>query len=162
VCFHADRVPSASQSLPSLAKREGIEPGLPLSALGRRHFAGGRYIRRSLKLSNWKRAHELVHGWEAGEPEEVAKPMDLEPAITAFESDAKARGLRDSTLLKYKVLFQQLRAFAVSKGYRFLKEFTVEVVREFRSVKRGREQQNSTEYWRRACFQSFAVAGGST
>ncbi len=133
MCFHADRVPAASQSLLSLAKREGIGAGLRCPLWVEGTLPEGRYIRRSLKLSNWKRAHELVHGWEAGEPEDAAKPVDLESAITAFESDAKARGLRESTLLKYKVLFQQLRAFAALKGYRFLKEFTVEIVREFRA-----------------------------
>jgi hypothetical protein len=89
-------------------------------------------MRRSLNLT-WTRAHELVHGWDAGEPEDAAKPVDLESAIAAFEADAKAKGLRESTLLKYRVLFQQLRALAACKGYRFLKEFTVDVVREFRA-----------------------------
>jgi site-specific recombinase XerD len=97
-------------------------------------FLNGAEVREALKLRDWEKAQQRIREWEAeGKPtvEETCQ-MSVEQACKTFENDAKARGLRESTLKKYRVLFKQLQAFALTNGLRFIKEYDLTMLRKFR------------------------------
>jgi len=92
-------------------------------------------IRESLKLRDWQRAQEIIRGWEANGQRiarQEAEPMSVKEACNKFLADAEARGLRPSTLYKYRLLFRQLQDFAKSNGRRFLCECDLDFLRRFR------------------------------
>lgn len=92
-------------------------------------------IRESLKLRDWQRASEIVREWEANgrrAPEPTPDPMTVKEACDKFVADGEARGLRPTTLYKYRLLFRQLQDFAKSKGVRFICECDLDFLREFR------------------------------
>ena len=65
-------------------------------------------IRESLKLRDWQRAQEYVRDWEANGQrvaKQEAEPMSVKEACNKFVADAEARGLRQSSLYKYRLLF---------------------------------------------------------
>lgn len=100
-------------------------------------FVGGREIRQSLRLRDWQKANEKVREWEAQDKIdkieiEKAEPITIKAACDSFESDAKARGLREPTLYKYRLLFRQLQDFCGSLGVRFIEEIDLELCRRFR------------------------------
>src|SRR5262249_1471197 len=98
-------------------------------------FLNGQEIRESLKLRNWEKANERIHEWEANgrlSTDEPAMEMTLERARELFENDAKARGLVEPTLKKYRVVFRQIEAYAKADGLRFVKEFDLLTLRRFR------------------------------
>ena len=71
-----------------------------------------------------------------GEPKEESRstPVTIKEACEQFERDASARKLRDKTIYKYKLLFRQLQAFSVGKGYRYVKEMSTTSLRDFRAT----------------------------
>ena len=110
----------------------------------------GRRICRSLKTRNWQKAEDLLRKWEADDrlrPSETEPPPiplldkapqlpghSLEAACREFLADAAARGLREPTLYKYRLLLRRLLAFAQERGLRLVKDITLEVLREFRAT----------------------------
>jgi hypothetical protein len=67
-------------------------------------------IRKSLKTRDWQGAHQLVRLCEAdGRREERPKPIGVKDACDKFIFDAEARGLREPTVYKYRLLFRQLK-----------------------------------------------------
>src|SRR5580658_9647882 len=72
---------------------------------------GGKEIRRTLKTRNWQRAQQDVRKMEA-EDKEPDERITIEHSCEAFLEDAKARGLRKSSLERYNPLFTRLKAFA--------------------------------------------------
>ncbi|SRR5258707_1965325 len=91
-------------------------------------------IRRSLKTRDWQSAHELVRQWEAdGKREERPAPIAVKDACDKFISDAEARGLREPTVYKYRLLFRQLQEFAGVYGLPLMVNFDVDWVRRFRA-----------------------------
>jgi integrase/recombinase XerD len=90
----------------------------------------GKYYRRSLKTRNWDSATKLAREIEEGKTQRVI----IEQATDAFVRDAEARGLREASLYKYRLLFKQLKAFAENEGIRFLSECDGETLRRFRWV----------------------------
>ncbi len=95
---------------------------------------GGLEIRKSLKTRDWQGAHQLVRLWEAeGRREERPKPIGVKDACDKFISDAEARGLREPTVYKYRLLFRQLQDFAAVYGLASMVEFDVDWVRRFRA-----------------------------
>lgn len=94
----------------------------------------GLELRKSLKTRDWQAAHELVRQWEAdGKREERPAPIALKEACEKFISDAEARGLREPTVYKYRLLFRQLQDFASAYGLAFMVDFDVDWVRRFRA-----------------------------
>ena len=89
-------------------------------------------IRESLKLRDWQRAQEYVRGWEANGQPIAKQEAELKEACNKFIADAEARGLRPSSLYKYRLLFRQLQDFAKSNGLRFLCECDLDFLRRFR------------------------------
>jgi site-specific recombinase XerD len=91
-------------------------------------------IRKSLKTRDWQAAHQLVRIWEAeGKREERPKPISVTDACDKFISHAEARGLREPTLYKYRLLFRQLQTFAEEYGLATMLSFDVDFVRRFRA-----------------------------
>jgi integrase/recombinase XerD len=94
----------------------------------------GAEIRKSLKTRDWQAANELVRRWEAeGKRDERPAPVLVKEACDKFISDAEARGLREPTLYKYKLLFRQLQDFAAAYGLPAMVNFDVDWVRRFRA-----------------------------
>ena len=94
----------------------------------------GNEIRKSLELRDWEQAQRTIRAWEAaGMPKaEETGPLTIDQACERFLADAESRGLRQSTVKKYRVLFRQLHAFAAGKGFLFLKQLDLECLRLFR------------------------------
>jgi hypothetical protein len=75
-------------------------------------FLNGVELRESLGMRDWEKAQQCIYAWEAaGRPIVETVETTIEQACHAFENDAQARGLRESTLKKYGVLFKQIKAF---------------------------------------------------
>jgi integrase/recombinase XerD len=91
-------------------------------------------IRTSLHTRDWQKAQEIAREWETeGQQTKQAQPLTLEEAGNKFIADAEARGLREPTLYKYRLLFRQLEEFGTSEGLRFLRECDLDFVRRFRA-----------------------------
>ena len=72
-------------------------------------------IRKSLKTRDWQA--DRVRRWEAeGKKDERPAPILVKDACDKFIADAEARGLREQTLYKYRLLFCQLQNFASIHG----------------------------------------------
>jgi site-specific recombinase XerD len=96
-------------------------------------FLNGEELRESLGMRDWEKAQQHIYAWEAaGKPKVETKETTIEEACKAFEKDAKARGLRESTLKKYRVLFKQTQVFARAEGLRLIKQFDLKMVRRCR------------------------------
>lgn len=99
-------------------------------------FIGGREIRQSLKLRDWDKAQDQVREWEAEgkvAAQVESEPMTIQKAWDQFVSDCEARNLREATLKKYRHLQRQAEAFADQRGLRFIEEFDLALLREFRA-----------------------------
>ncbi len=95
---------------------------------------GGVDVRKSLHTRDWQKAQDIVRQWEAeGQRVEEAQPLKVKEACDKFMADAEARGLREPTLYKYRLLFRQLQDFAASEGIKFLCECDLDFLRRFRS-----------------------------
>jgi integrase len=96
----------------------------------------GEKIRRSLDLTAWEAASDLVLEWEAAGEIGVVKPEvpTLAEAVAKFLADARARHLSWDTIRKYEYLLERrLIPWAESQGYRLLKQLDVDRVRHFRN-----------------------------
>jgi integrase len=123
----------------------------------------GKEIRKSLDLRDWQKAQERVREWEAKESIETERkpePVTVEQASKEFLSDAEARGLRASTLYKYRLLFEQIKAFASDVGSRFLKEFDLAMLRRFRATWPNRNFSARKKLECLRAFFRFAQAAG--
>src|SRR5579872_1510150 len=86
----------------------------------------GRRITKPIGTRDWQRAQQLAREREAeGRIVDRKSPL-IEKACEAFLADAKARGLRETSLYKYKLLLTQIQAFAKDKGLVFLCNFDLE------------------------------------
>lgn len=95
---------------------------------------GGEKVRRSLDQTSWDRATREIAEWiEAGEigGSKQAVPS-IQEAIELFLSDARARNLAPATIDLMERIFANLAEWCEAKGYRKLKQITLEVLREYR------------------------------
>ncbi len=92
---------------------------------------GGKRYHKTLGTRNWEDARRKIQKIEA-EGKDEGPRKTISDATEAFIRDAEARGLRPPSVYKYKLLFKQLKAFAESKGLRFISECDVETLRAFR------------------------------
>ena len=92
-------------------------------------------IRKSLHTRDWQKAQDIVRQWEAeGQRVEETPPITLKEACDKFMADAEARGLREPTLYKYRLLFSRLQTFAESQGIECLCECDLDCLRRFRGT----------------------------
>jgi site-specific recombinase XerD len=98
----------------------------------------GEHIRRALDLRSWSAATDLVRDWEATGEIGVAKKPDIPPiaeAIERFLSDARAQQLSPETIRKHEnLLKRRLVPWCETKGFRYLKQLSVEQIRQFRAT----------------------------
>jgi integrase/recombinase XerD len=107
-------------------------------------------------LRDWTKAQDIVRGWEAESEADATVGVEARqatagklfsqignPTITLptvkdacekFIADAEARGLRESTVYKFRLLFRRLQEFAQSNGLRYLSEFDIDQLRQFRAT----------------------------
>jgi integrase/recombinase XerD len=97
----------------------------------------GEYLRKSLNLTSWEAASDLVRGWEASGEIGVVKPQvpSVAEAISRFFEDAAARGLKLATISKYRVLLEkQMLPWCRAQGYTRLKQLGVDELTRFRAT----------------------------
>jgi integrase len=94
---------------------------------------GKKRFRRSLKTTNWQKALAEARQKELEGFKEKPKSPTIEQACDSFITDAEARGLREPTLYKFRLLFKQMKSFASERGLVYVSDFTVDEVRKFRA-----------------------------
>lgn len=94
---------------------------------------GKKRFRRSLKTTNWQKALSDARKKELEEFKEKPRSPTVDQACEKFIQDGEARGLREPTLYKFRLLFKQLKQFAADKGLVFVSDLTVDDVRAFRA-----------------------------
>jgi integrase/recombinase XerD len=93
----------------------------------------GRRIVKPIGTRDWQRAQQMAREMEAeGRVLDSNKSPLIEKACEDFLADAKARGLREPSLYKYKLLLTRLQAFAKDKGLVFLSNFDLDMTAKFR------------------------------
>jgi integrase len=98
---------------------------------------GSEYIRRTLDLTSWQAAQDLVRGWEASGQVGVtqAEIPEVPDAVERFFDDIKARGLSQATIGKQNVLLRkQFVPWCRSRGFRYLKQIGVDEITQFRTT----------------------------
>lgn len=98
---------------------------------------GGEWIKKSLNLTSWEAASDLVTGWATSGQVGVvrAEIPPLKEAIEKFIADAKAQQLNWETIRKYETfLDRRFLAWCETQGYRLLKQITPSVLADFRKT----------------------------
>ena len=95
----------------------------------------GAYVRESLKTRDWKRAEQIKQSWEDSgqKPKKASALTTVEDLRTKFIANMKTEGKGHETIRKYEQLFKQMNTFAADKGIRFVPEFDLPILEEFRS-----------------------------
>lgn len=96
---------------------------------------GGEAVRRSMNTANWTAASTSVHQWQASGRIGVLKPElpSIAEAVAAFLKEAETRNLAATTIQKRRELLEgKLLPFCKSKGFRQLRDLTVDRLRAFR------------------------------
>ena len=98
---------------------------------------GRESIRRALDLTSWDAASALVNGWTASGKIGVVRveAPSIDGAVEKFFADVDARQLQPATIKKQTVLLKgRLLPWCTKKGYRDLRQLTVDALREFRTT----------------------------
>ena len=121
---------------PHLLKgREHLRCPCPLWVDGR---LNGDRIHKALGTTDWQKAQQIVRDWEAAGsllPGHSHPPqrMTVEEAWRRFLADLGARNLHASTVRKYRLLSRQMKEFACQQRLRFLQQFDLPTLSEFRA-----------------------------
>lgn len=97
----------------------------------------GEPVRKSLDLTSWEAASDLITKWNASGEIGVVKPEcpTIADAISKFLDDCVARKLSSATISKHKNLLEKrLIPWVNSEGLRLLKQLDVERLRRFRGT----------------------------
>ena len=120
----------------------------------------GNPYRRSLKTRSWERAEQIKRDIEDGKKEVVPFPT-IEEAIIKFTADAQhGRKLTAGTLKKYRVMFDQLKAFAKEARVTKLENMDVNFAREFRATWKDGAISSIKKHERYSAFCRFCVTAG--
>lgn len=89
----------------------------------------------SAKTRVWGAAVEKCQTWQLQGFVGDKKPsgVSISEAVTNFKANLKSRGLRDSSIKKYRVLLDQLQAFCINRGVREIAQFDLLLCEQFRS-----------------------------
>jgi site-specific recombinase XerD len=98
--------------------------------------ADGTYIRRPLKLRDWKTAQRVVREWEelGSKPKGTAPKATIEQLQKQYLENMHVEKRAPATVKKYEVLFRQLSTFTHDKGLRFVAELDLSSLEEFRAT----------------------------
>jgi integrase len=99
----------------------------------------GERIHKALGTTDWQKAQQIVREWEAegGLLPGHLRPhqrMTVEEAWQRFLADLGARNLHASTVRKYRLLSRQMTEFARQHRLRFLQQFDLPTLSEFRAT----------------------------
>jgi integrase len=95
----------------------------------------GTYVRESMKTRDWPRAQKIIRAWEdQGQKPKSSTLVTVEDWASRFLANMKTEGKGHETIRKYEQLFKPLKAFAFDKGIRFVSEFDLSLLEEFRSA----------------------------
>jgi integrase/recombinase XerD len=140
--------------------RKGKDRGSCSCALWVHGLLGGEKLRKQLGTRDWKKAQEKIRSWRAQEkdPKSTVEPerKTIADAWKDFLADVEARKLHDSTVRKYKLLQRQMEEFAKGCGFRFLAEFDLPSVTQFRSSWKDRQRSSAKKLERLRAFFRFA------
>jgi integrase len=104
-------------------------------------FLGPEEIRKSLQTRDWVKAQGIIREWEA-EGSKPTEPADnrltVEATFEQYVADAESRELGPAAIYKRRLLGRQMAAFAKEHGLRYLEEFDLKLLREFRATWRNR------------------------
>jgi integrase/recombinase XerD len=93
----------------------------------------GRRITKPIGTRDWQRGQQLAREMEAeGRVLDNGKTVSVERACEDFLADARARGLREPSLYKYRLRLNRLKEFATAKGLTFISHFNLEMTAKFR------------------------------
>jgi site-specific recombinase XerD len=90
-------------------------------------------IQKPVGTKDWQVAQMRARQLEAEGITSDITPQTIEQASKKFLEDCKARGLRESSLRKYKQVLNQLERFCQEHGLAFLSQLTVDELRNFRA-----------------------------
>jgi len=117
-------------------------------------------IHKSLSTRDWQKAQQLVRQWEAEGTHcvehEEPKPVTLEHAWQSFLDDIEARNLHVSTVRKYRLLSRRMLEFAFRRGTRFLMQFDLATLRDFRKEWQDGPLSSAKKLERLRAFFRFA------
>jgi integrase len=96
----------------------------------------GTYVRESLKTRDWEHAKKVARIWEeqGQKPKTPSGLVRVEDFKKKFIDNMKTEGKGHETVRKYEQLFKPLIEFALDKGIRFVSEFDLPLLEEFRST----------------------------
>jgi integrase/recombinase XerD len=115
-------------------------------------------VRESLKLRDWQRAQEKIREWEARDSRTVEpESKTIDAAWKEFLADLEARKLTYATIRKYKLLDRQMEEFAKKRGFRFLTEFDLPAVSQFRASWKDGPRSSAKKLERLRAFFRFAM-----
>ena len=131
-------------------------------------------ILKSLDMRDWQKAQETIRDWEIeGAPvKEELKQHAVEHCVDEFMADAKARGLREPTLKKYRVLLENVREnkiathspslieFCAGKGLRFVEQLDLSWLKQFRAQWADKNIASQKKLERLRAFGRFATDHG--
>ena len=98
---------------------------------------GGEYVKRSLDLTSWEAASDLITSWTASGEVGVARATvpSLSEAIDAYIKDCDARNLAETTMKKRQSLLQsQLLTWCQARSLTRLRQLDSAAMREFRGT----------------------------
>src|SRR5581483_9452626 len=97
---------------------------------------GGEQVRRSLDLTSWEAASDLIAKWNAAGQIGAVKVEvpTIAEAVAKHIADAQARNLQPESVKKIRdVIERRFLAYCQRKGYGLLRHLDVDAVREFRN-----------------------------
>ena len=94
----------------------------------------GEHVRKSLDLTSWEAATEVVARWNASGRVGGPEIPTLREAVHKLVADAQARNLQPTSVKKIRdVVERRFLGYCERKGYRLLRHLDVDAVREFRN-----------------------------
>jgi integrase/recombinase XerD len=94
----------------------------------------GKRYRKSMKTRNYQKALAIVRKEEVDGIKQLTLSPPIKDACDKYVKDGEARGLKEPTLYKFRLLFRQLQDFATSKGLVYVSDFNLDNLREFRGT----------------------------
>jgi integrase len=117
----------------------------------------GKRFHRTLKTTNWQKALADARKKELDGFKSPAKSPTIEQACDRYLEDAKARELQESTLYKFRLLFQRLKDFAKDKGLVYVSDFDLDKLRDFRSSWPNKNESARVKLGNLRAFFRFCV-----